>query len=243
MVRENILQLLQKFRTFNLKELEAANLLERKDFKYLFPAKELPFILKEILPHYSILSINDCLYTDYLTHYFDTENFLFYTQHHNGLANRYKVRLRQYVQSAIFFYEVKFKNNKNWTSKEREKISSLDIDIANYASGITTEKLEKKLEVTYSRITLLSNDKTEKVTLDLNLGYANDTKSVAYPELCIAEVKSKTHHAFIFRQLLKNLGYRTQGLSKYCFGISNLYNHLKNNNFKKSFLYLRHLAS
>ena len=43
-----ILQTINNFETFSLAELEAANLLERKDFKYTFHVKHLPFILEKI---------------------------------------------------------------------------------------------------------------------------------------------------------------------------------------------------
>jgi hypothetical protein len=241
MINQEILQTLSTFKTFSLQELDAANLLERKDFKYTFHVKHLSYVLQQIQPYYDILSINNNLYTDYLTDYYDTKNFKFYLQHHNGETNRYKVRLRNYVQSAISFYEVKFKNNKNWTSKHREKIKSMDVDINKYTAAITTEQLEKKLIVAYSRITLLSKDHSEKLTFDVGLQYSNDVQQQQFNYLCIAEVKSKTHHPYIFRQIIKSLGYRVQGLSKYCFGIANLYSHLKSNNFKQSFLYIRKL--
>jgi VTC domain len=241
MINTQIQATLSLFETFSLKQLEAANLLERKDFKYTFHVKHLDFVLQQIQPYYSLLSINNNLYTDYLTEYYDTKGFKFYLQHHNGETNRYKVRLRNYVQSAIYYYEVKFKNNKNWTSKYREKIKSLDTDINQFTTNITSEPLEKKLKVAYSRITMLSKDHSEKVTFDIGLKYSSDTEAQQFDYLCIAEVKSKSHHPYIFRQIIKTLGYRVQGLSKYCFGIASLYSHLKSNNFKQSFLYIRKL--
>jgi VTC domain len=231
-MNSSILSVLQKFDTFSLKQLEAANLLERKDFKYIFKASQLQDILAYLAPHYKLLSINNNLYTDYKTDYYDTKNFKFYIQHHNGILNRYKVRMREYVQSSISYFEVKFKNNKNWTSKQRQKINSLQENINNYTSDITSENLELKLKVFYSRITLLSNNGDEKLTFDLNLNFSNTDTVKDFSEICIAEVKSKTHHPYLFRQEVKRLGYREMGLSKYCFGITQLYQHLKNNNFK-----------
>jgi VTC domain len=228
----DILSTLNNFDTFSLKELEAANLLERKDFKYIFKASQLGDILNFLAPHYKLLSINHNLYTDYKTDYYDTPNFKFYTQHHNGILNRYKVRMREYVQSSISFFEIKFKNNKNWTSKQRQKINNLQEDVNQYVSNITTENLELKLKVFYSRITLLSRNGDEKLTFDLNLNFSNDHLNKDFSAICIAEVKSKTHHPYLFRQEVKRLGYREMGLSKYCFGITQLYQHLKNNNFK-----------
>jgi hypothetical protein len=223
---------LGSFPSFDLTTLDAADLLERKDFKYVFKAVDLVEILNRVEPFYKVLKVNDLLYTDYITHYYDTKDFKFYIQHHNGEANRYKIRLRSYVQSKLFFYEEKFKNNKNWTSKVRRKIADLDSPIDNFTAHLQHNSLEKKIHIHYTRITLLSRDNAEKITLDLNLNFENQSSRSDYSDICIAEVKSKTHHPYIFRQTLKEMGYSTTGLSKYCFGIINLYKEIKSNNFK-----------
>jgi hypothetical protein len=238
-----ISSILQGFNTFSLAELEAANLLERKDFKYIIKLPDFAELLQQLPQHYKVLSIKECRYTNYVTKYFDTPDFKFYTQHHNGQLNRYKVRLREYVESKLCFYEVKFKNNKNWTSKHRQRIDNLAIDPNNYLANDIQSPVEAKLDVLYTRITLLSNNGEEKITFDLNLTFNNDTKQKAFHDLVIAEVKSKTHHPYIFRQLAKKLGYRSMGISKYCFGITQIYQQLKNNNFKSTILKIYKLAS
>ncbi len=218
--------------TFSLAELEEADLLERKDFKYVFNNKHLPEVLHAIAPYYNILNINGNYFTNYITKYYDTIDFKYYLQHHNGLANRFKIRTRRYQESDLNFFEVKFKNNKNWTDKKRYRIQSLEQDISAYIATATKDILEQKLDVQYLRITLLSKDSSEKITLDLNLNYSNEQSSKSFDKICIAEVKSKTHHPYIFRQNMKILGYRNTSLSKYCFGIATLYDNIKMNNFK-----------
>jgi hypothetical protein len=240
-LNQQTLDILSQFDTFSLQELEAANLLERKDFKYIFRAQDLPGILSAMKPYYSVMKIKEFLYTDYVTDYYDTNDFQFYLQHHNGHLNRYKVRLRTYVQSALHYYEVKFKNNKNWTSKHREKIASPTVNINDYTKDISDKQLEQKIRVQYSRITLLSKNGSEKLTLDLNLNFSKEGYNKDYSHVCIAEVKSKTHHPYIFRQEIKRLGYRSMGLSKYCFGITQLYPNLKANNFKKAIINVKKL--
>jgi VTC domain len=241
-LKESIHNIISTYRTFSLTDLDAANLLERKDFKYVIHLNDFNEALEKIKSEYKVLSVNNLVYTDYETHYYDTKEFRFYFQHHNGQANRYKIRLRTYIQSKISFYEEKFKNNKNWTSKYRQKIAGLDADIKNYTAHTELPDLEKKLLVYYTRITMLSNDNTEKLTFDLNLRYENtDGEQVCYDDFCIAEVKSKSHHPFVFRKVIKAMGYSTMGLSKYCFGIINLYKHLKSNNFKNLNIYINKL--
>jgi hypothetical protein len=240
---EIIIPQLKSFESFNLQQLEAANLLERKDFKYVFKAKDFIEILQLLKPHYNVLKIGDYYYTDYVTDYFDTKEFKFYLQHHNGELNRYKVRLRNYVQSALCYFEVKFKNNKNWTNKERQKIPNMSIDVNQFTSQIGTDPLEFKIKVMYRRVTLLSKNGEEKLTFDLNLNFSNQSVQKDFSDLCIAEVKSKTHHPYIFRQEIKKMGYRTMGLSKYCFGITQLYGQLKYNNFKQTIINVKKLIA
>ncbi len=242
-MENKIFETLEQFNTFSLKELDAAELIERKDFKYIFQLRHLPDILLFLKDNYKVLRINDNLFTDYVTDYYDTTDFKFYNQHHNGHLNRYKVRVRQYVQSALYFFEVKFKNNKNWTNKDRLRVTNMHPNINELLKIKTTEKVEYKLTVDYRRITLLSNNGFEKLTLDFRLSFDNKLDKVDFYALCIAEVKAKTHHPYLFRQYIKQLGYRTQGLSKYCFGISNLYKQLKSNNFKHSKLYIKKLTA
>lgn len=233
-MKADTLNILSELSTFSLKELESADLLERKDFKYVINAKHLNDILKNISTYYKVLKIKDFLYTDYHTNYYDTNNLKFYLQHHNGEANRYKIRTRNYVQSNLAFFEVKYKNNKDWTSKTRFRIDSLDANINDYIKAVTNETLYKSLEVKYSRITLLSNDGMEKVTIDVNLEFNSMHKQVSRQDLCIIEVKSKTHHPYMLRKYLKQLGYRGMGLSKYCYGITQNYSTIKINNFKQT---------
>jgi hypothetical protein len=231
---QNTIDILQRLKPFSLQELESADLLERRDFKYVFNIKYLDKILTHIAPHYKVLVVKDNYYTDYHTNYYDTKNLKYYLQHHNGEANRFKLRTRRYAQSNICFFEVKFKNNKNWTSKDRYRINSLDDNLDSYFKAITNEELIKSLEVKYSRITLISNDNSEKITLDLNLTYTSAESTSIHNQICIAEIKSKTAHPYIFRLYLKTLGFRNMGLSKYCFGIASNYLHIKKNNFKNT---------
>lgn len=242
MLKSEIQNILSTYNSFSLAELDAADLLERKDFKYVFLASSFDKVLERIKPFYKVLSVNNLVYTDYETHYYDTKDFRFFLQHHNGQANRYKIRLRNYIQSSLFFYEEKFKNNKNWTSKYRQKISSLDVPISSYTAHTGLPDLERKVNVFYTRITMLSNDHSEKLTFDLNLRFTNmEGHEAIFDDICIAEVKSKSHHPFVFRQEIKKMGYNTMGLSKYCFGIINLYKNIKSNNFKALQIFINKL--
>ena len=98
--------LLNHFETVSLDDLDRVRLLDRKDTKFVFNQIDLPHILEKLKPFYRILEINnDRVYT-YDTTYFDTDDFQFYVQHHNGSRNRFKVRFRRYSSNKKLFFEI-----------------------------------------------------------------------------------------------------------------------------------------
>src|SRR5690349_14641030 len=99
--------------------MDKVELMNRKDTKFFFDKKKLPAIIDELLPHYKLLEINNTRLFSYKNIYFDTSDFFLYQQHHNKRVNRYKIRIRQYVESNLSFLEIKFKNNTGRTIKSR----------------------------------------------------------------------------------------------------------------------------
>ena len=76
--------LLNDLQTVSLEELDNVKLLDRQDTKFVFNQIHLPLILDKIKPFYRILEINNDRVFTYDNTYFDTDDFLFYNQHHNG---------------------------------------------------------------------------------------------------------------------------------------------------------------
>jgi hypothetical protein len=123
------LDLVNTFRALTLNELDKVKLLNRKDTKYVFTQSQLPSILEQLIPSYKILEIENERVFIYDTIYFDTHDFKFYTQHHNGNKKRYKIRSRTYQNTGQSFFEIKVKNNKNRTIKKRQLLDKAIIDI------------------------------------------------------------------------------------------------------------------
>ena len=118
--------LLNNFQTLSLDELDRVKLLDRKDTKFVFTQMQLPLILRKLKPFYRILEINDSQVFVYDTNYFDTDDFLFYNQHHNENRKRFKVRFRKYNSNSKLFFEIKIKNNKNRTVKKRLLVNEMN---------------------------------------------------------------------------------------------------------------------
>jgi SPX domain protein involved in polyphosphate accumulation len=82
-----------------------------------------------------VLEINGARLHHYQTLYFDTRDFALYSQHHNGQRARYKVRVREYLDSEMAFLEVKRKTNQNRTIKSRLQTPGAVPEIDERAGG------------------------------------------------------------------------------------------------------------
>lgn len=234
-----------------LEKINQVKLMNRKDSKYLVKESELVKIISTIKNNYYILSINSKEIMDYDTYYYDTKNFDMFTIHQNGKLNRHKIRYRKYVDSNDVFLEIKHKNNKLLTEKRRiktEKINALfeskHNEFLQINSPYNESELEKKLKVTYSRMTLIDKKFSERVTIDLNLCFSSDKESISVPGLVIIELKSegfdKTSHIY---QALRNLKTFPSGLSKYCLGVACLFDDVKKNRMKKKIKFINKIAT
>ena len=225
--------------------MDSVKLMDRTDTKFIFKLSELPNILSQLNTNYKVLDINGSKISQYESLYFDTPNFELFRKHQCGKANRFKIRFRRYVESNLIFFEIKLKNNKGRTIKNRIKEKKIDGIIHEKANNLlqsnspyNTEKLEAKLWVNYSRITLVNNNSPERVTIDLNLHFKNDTKIKHIDNLVIAEVKQDKAKSSEFMKVMKKQHIREGSISKYCLGVINLIEKIKYNNFKPKLITL-----
>jgi hypothetical protein len=232
--------LMRAFDGIGLSEIRNASLLERVDTKYILGLDQLCVILPRVIGDYRALTINDIRLHAYQTLYFDTCAFTFYQQHHNGIASRYKVRARKYVDSNLAFFEVKHRTNQRRTVKTRlpidDLVAHLDgelIDFTQAHAPCDASALEPKLWNEYLRMTLVSKDRPERVTLDINLRYRWGELVSLLPGIVIVEVKQALRsQSAAFIQQMRRLGIRPMSYSKYAAGVYSLYGGVKANNFK-----------
>ncbi len=227
------------FEPISLTEMDEVKLLNRMDTKYTFSLQHLPLLLQELRADYRLLQIGDKRCTSYETLYFDTEDYHFYTQHHNGKQNRYKVRMRQYIGSGLHYFEIKFKNNKKRTIKTRvkrpvfdEHIEGRSSELLQRVASMESDALQPALWVYFTRMTLVSKTLDERLTIDTGLHYRMDDKTLAFPNIVIAEVKQDRSRKSAFISLMLKHHIRQISISKYCLGIASLVDQVKKNNFK-----------
>ena len=89
---------------------------------------------------------------------------------------------------------------------------------------------------TYSRVTLASKTRCERVTLDLrSCVLPGSGKKVELPAVVVAEVKRDgSSHDSDFMTLMRQMGMRKTGFSKYCVGVSLFYPEVKHNRFRSA---------
>jgi len=227
-----------------LDELDTVRLLDRKDTKFVFNQIHLPLILEKVKPFYKILEINNDRVFTYDNTYFDTNDFLFYNQHHNGEKKRFKIRSRTYSSTNQSFFEIKIKNNKDRTVKKRflvdDIIHTLGEDEKNLISkiiGLPSNQYTPKLNIEFSRITLTDNNFTERLTIDTDLSVKNGIDRKIFSRLGISEIKqNKYNPKSNFIQILRGLKIQDMRFSKYCMGILHLNDNVKYNRFKPRLL-------
>ena len=234
-----------KFYPISLEQMDQVKLMRRTDLKFVFNLKYLPKLLKMATDNYYMVEIENEREQLYKTTYFDTSDYSMYRLHHNGKLNRHKVRIRKYIYTKQEFLEIKRKNNRGETIKNRtEHCSNGSAPVmyehskdfvrkySPYDSGLLVPTLGNR----FTRLTLVNKDFSERITLDYklkftDLKYQNKTKTRG---ICIAEIKKgRDTTTSPFLSYLKELRIRSMGFSKYCLGMALLNPEVKNNLFKQ----------
>lgn len=246
---EKITQILTSFSPISLQEMDAVQLLNRTDTKFVFNISVLEEILPALTDYYCALEISDKRIAQYKTLYFDTQKFDFYLHHHNEWPDRYKVRIRKYVDSDLCFLEIKHKK-KGRTIKSRIRIEGFEETLSDESIKFINDvipgnvSLQNVLWNSFHRITLVNKVDTERLTLDIGLNFDKDGNSQNFSNIIIGEVKQeRVDRHSPFMEILKNKGIRPLKISKYCTGAKLLYPELKNNRFKAKHIYLNKINS
>lgn len=232
--------LLARFAPISLAQMGAVALQDRTDTKFVLNERQLYEALAALSGQYRVLDIHGLRLNRYRTLYFDTADLTLFQQHHNSRRHRYKVRSRHYVDSRLSFLEVKRKLKGERTLKNRMPTPGLLTRLTPQAGAFLNEwlpfapcALRPTLWNEYTRITLVGE--SERLTLDLNLRFLRPEvdRAVALPGVAIAEVKQhRLDRNSDFIRQMRALGVRPINFSKYCAGVSLVYEGAKYNRFK-----------
>jgi len=247
--------LLADFDPISLMEMDSVQLMTRIDTKFIIPLSMLPCILEKVKNEYRVLQIDRKRIMPYSSVYFDTQDARMYTLHHNGKLNRYKVRMRSYMTSGMSFLEIKDKNNKGVTTKNRIDISTAHFNNMKFSSEqkhfidestiYCADSFVPKLQNYFQRITLVDKSQSERVTLDLGLTFrlVSTQETAIYDQLVIVEMKQGALTKSFFRTCLDELKIRPGSMSKYCLGMSLVDHSVKSNRFKNKIRNINKIVS
>lgn len=256
--------ILTNYQPITLEEMSGIRLMNRTDTKFVTNIATLLKLLKLAVWQYRAQEIDGKRLARYYTMYFDTPDMQMYTCHHSGHANRQKLRIRSYVDSGLNFLEVKTKNNHKRTRKKRTTMfdfdplaparnitfDSHDDNFKEYDSFLREnlwykpEIMEEAIENRFNRITLVNNNKTERLTIDTDLCFHNihTGNDCSLPELAIIELKRDGLVPSPILSLLNELRIKPLGFSKYCIGTALTNPDIRQNRFKQRLHALGKLA-
>ncbi len=251
----DIIDIIHSIEPISLNEMSGVKLMNRIDSKYPTNMETLLSIAPLWKDHFFIQENEGKLISNYRSLYFDTDDALTYTIHHNYKLNRQKIRQRIYVDSKIAFCEVKNKKNNGRTKKKRTQIP-LDCwgnlyatpEITQFLNDkiwITKKELFPRLETAFERITLVNKVKTERITIDFNIKFYNHISNIhiSASNLVIIEVKQDATKPSIFKDILLNAKVKKKGLSKYCLGMLLTDYNIKYNRFKEKIRYINKITN
>lgn len=237
--------LIQGFAPVTLEQLnEKAKMLDRSENKYIVDTERLPVLITEFKKHFCILKIKKKTIFTYKNKYFDTDDLIAYKYHNQGRRKRFKVRTRYYVDSDLCYFEVKLKGKRGSTIKKRIRYPTVNYGKLTYQAISFLQtwyrkiyhqrfpfRLFPQIAVEYQRITFVGIEVAERLTIDFNLSYANDTRGVIKKPFVIIETKSSNGQGKA-DMIMKKFKIRRVSCSKYCLGANLLQLNVKYNHFK-----------
>ena len=230
--KELVIGVVESMQPISLDEMDGIKLMNRVDTKYIMPLCRLPQILELARDYYRIMEVNGSRVSRYSTLYYDTESIDMYRTHQRGKLNRQKLRTRTYIETSEAFLEIKNKTNRGRTKKKRISIPEeqmVDFSMNPVAVGFVAERARYRLEdlrptlyTRFSRITLVNNEKSERVTIDLAPSFENvlNGKESVFDELVIVELKQSGNCFSKLSNILLRSSIHPFRVSKYCLGMA-----------------------
>lgn len=226
-------ELLMAFEPIDLDRMDSIRLMNRIDTKYVTTLSVLDAILRKSLACGYMMFVSEGVRVQaYDSIYFDTSDLRMFMDHRNSRLVRQKVRTRIYSDSDLCFLEVKSKNNHSRTKKKRisippEEFTDFrgDNKCSDFLTRITdyhAENLSPSVETSFSRITLVDKDLSERITIDLDICFRNmrNGSTSGLDEAVIIELKRDGRKRSTMQDILLSLRVKPMRISKYCMGVA-----------------------
>lgn len=225
-------ELVGAFEPIDLDRMDSIRLMNRIDTKYVTTSSVLDEILRKSLASGYMMFVSEGVRIHpYDSIYFDTSDLRMFLDHRNSRLVRQKVRTRIYSASELCFLEVKSKNNHSRTKKKRisippEKFTDFrgDNKCSDFLTKITdyrADSLSPSVETSFSRITLVDKDLSERITIDSDICFRNMRNGVTsgLGDVVIIELKRDGRKRSTMQDILLSLRVKPMRISKYCMGV------------------------
>ena len=245
MFGSDISKILDGFVPISLEEMDGVKLLNRIDTKYLTSEAVLEGVLEDAASEgYRVLFADGVRLAPYNSIYFDTPGLKMFLDHHNRRLVRQKVRTREYLTSGLSFLEIKRKNNHGRTKKKRIAVPQTEMtdfagDQAACAyllkhSGYNPSDISPVLSTSFSRITLVNTEGTERLTIDTALHFTNlrTGMEASLRDAIIIELKQDGHAPSRMKAILLEHRVKPVRISKYCIAVTLTDTSVRSNRFK-----------
>lgn len=222
--------LLEELPGMELAEMDALAALQiRRDRKYLLAPEHLAEVLARTDVPLRVLDIDGQRSFPYRSTYFDTPDLLSYHDAARSRPRRFKVRSRTYLATSTCWLEVKSRNTRGQTIKERiEHPLAAEAELPPMARSflecheqvcVDIDRLAPTLVTGYERATIYCG---QRATIDAGLRCTEpdgtNVRLGALGDLLIIETKSLGHAPGPFDRALWRLGIRPSTISKYAVG-------------------------
>ena len=205
--------------------VERCALQRRIDRKFLLGGPALPALLGHLRPAYALLLAGDREWARYESVYFDTPERELFHAHRRGLRPRYKVRIRHHVDRSLSFLEIKHKERSGRTRKMRldlpfaaAALTERELQFIEAHAPVAAARLLPCVTISFLRLTLLSRDAHERLTIDRRLRLSDGVRVEELPQVVVVEVKQERHATAGAVATLLAQRAREASVSKYCLG-------------------------
>ena len=225
---------LAAFRPIGLDTLnDKAEMLARRDNKYIVPAARLAAATTAFADSFDVLEISGKRIFTYSTRYFDDHELRGYYDHLERRRKRCKVRVRDYVDAGFSYLEIKLKDKRSITVKHRLPVDAylpaLDDRCMEFVGNRYRDtyqqdfgkNLDPAMIVDYERVTLVAKAGGERMTIDTGLSFRSGNFARSAPaHMFIVETKSARGNG-IADKIMRALHVQpTKHASKYCIGMA-----------------------
>ncbi len=222
-----------------IEDAERSALQQRLTTKFLLPAAVMARLASELATQYTLLLAGEKRSATYRTLHFDTEDLSFFHAHRRGRRRREKVRIRHYDDRKLSFFEVKQRIHEFKTLKQRQKrdygdndLHADDVALAGRLTGVQG-RLFPQVWTLFRRLSLVSMQAHERVTVDFNLRFSDGNKTIDMSHIAIVEVKQpRLCRLSPIMVALRRDGFRPGRISKYCAAIAAMHPEIRQNRLR-----------